>query len=140
MEQGPNVTCKSGTCVFGKPGKWTHVWFIEGPRAGLSSPDVCADGSCTSRSLTPDGIVATVNPTKTSKLSDADFAIVDGILRSESFRTCPTCGCGSTTATTRVAYNETRTPPLSQGYDATGCVDGSSVSDLGRLYAVVKAY
>jgi hypothetical protein len=45
-----------------------------------------------------------------------------------------------TTGTPRVAYNEVRTPPLSEGYDATGCVAGSSVTDLGRLYAVVKSY
>jgi hypothetical protein len=144
MEKGPWVACMSGACAFALPAAWN--WFsLEDNANGGALPSQCKTGqACTARTVKPDGSISVVNPTHTATLSAADFAIVDGIMRSESFRKLEAGSCSNTGKSPPVWYDESRPSALSpsgssRGFGVTGCV-ATAGSDFARLYAVVTSY
>jgi hypothetical protein len=142
------VACVEGKCAEFPPAAWTSFAFDEQPAtSGYSIPPMCAAGTtCSLWTVTPDAKVAVVDPqgTHDATLSTADFATVDGILRSMAFRQNSNSNSGfmcgvHPSGTQGVAFDQSRGGRI-QGVDVTGCVFATSGNDLQTLFDIVKTY
>jgi hypothetical protein len=120
--------------------------FDQEPGAnGFSTPPSCAAGTnCSLWTITPNAHVAVINPqgTHDATLSTSDFATVDGIMRSMSFRQGEMTGfmCDPSPGGQIISFDESRTGGV-EGQDVTGCVlTGPSGNALQTLFNVVKGY
>src|SRR5450432_398427 len=133
------VACVQGTCAIFPPAAWTSFAFDEHPPpGGFSTPPVCAPGTtCSLWTVTPDAKVTVVDPqgTHDATLSTADFATVDGIMRSMAFRTGIVSGfpCGNSFSSQDVSFDESRGGRL-QGQDVTACIFSGESNDVLTLF------
>ena len=147
---GPlGVACVQGMCADFPPAAWTSFTFAEEPAgSGLSSPPSCTPGgSCSVWTVTPDAHVAVIDPqgTHEATLSTSDFATVDGVMRSMSFRQGEMTNftsfmCASASGAQAVTYAISRGVGLVTE-DVTGCVLGGPAGNgLQTIFDVVKTY
>jgi hypothetical protein len=144
---GPmGAACLNGTCADFPPAAWESFSLDQQPGAsGFTTPPSCtAKTSCTLWTVTADARVAVTDAqgTHQATLSASDFATVDGILRSVSFRQDLESGfsCDPSPGGQVISFDVTRNGG-SEGMDVSGCVlTGPSGNDPQALYDVVKAY
>jgi len=130
---GPS--CVNGTCAYYPVSAWLSVTLLE---ADSDPPTSCTTNtSCTTWVITPDGEIA-VNGVTTS-LSAADFATVDGLLRSAPLRTSPPV-CPSVSGADHIGFSITRPDGSSFSEDAIGCIQSTSANDLKTIYELAKSY
>jgi hypothetical protein len=141
------TACLNGTCADFLPAAWESFSLDQQPGAsGFSTPPSCTAGtSCTLWTVTADARVAVTDAqgTHAATLSASDFATVDGILRSVSFRQDLETGfnCDPSPGGQVISFDETRTGGGTEGTEVTGCVlTGPSGNGPQALYDVVKAY
>jgi hypothetical protein len=140
------VACVQGTCKDFPPAAWVSFAFSQQPGAvGFSSPPSCTAGtSCTLWTVTPYAHVSVVDSlgTHEATMSTSDFATVDGILRSMSFRQSEMTGftCDPSPGGQVISFDDSRGVDI-EGWDATGCVlAGPSGNGIQALFDVVKGY
>ena len=75
----------------------------------------------------------------TTSLSAADFATVDGLLRSAPLRTSPPV-CPSVSGADHIGFSITRPDGSSFSEDAIGCIQSTSANDLKTIYELAKSY
>lgn len=143
------AACVDGQCTRFPPANWVSFALDEGRGADSTysqTPASCTTGhDCTLWKVTPDGSIAksTSGVPSSAKLSSADFATLDGILRSRSFRQSfvdqsPVCEAAPTGI--RVSY-DLENQFFIQGFDVTGCaLVGPAGNDIMRLYDLLRAY
>jgi len=145
---GPlGVACVQGTCKNFPPAAWVSFTFAQQPGSvGFSSPPSCAAGtSCTLWTVTPYAHVSVVDSlgTHEATMSTSDFATIDGILRSMSFRQGEMTGftCDPSPGGQVISFDESRGGGV-EGWDVTGCVLGGPSGNGGvqALFDVVKGY
>ncbi len=144
---GPlGVACLNGTCADFPPAAWQSFSLDQQPGAsGFSTPPSCTAGtSCTLWTVTPDARVAVTDAqgTHQAMLSASDFATVDGILRSVSFRQDVQTGfnCDPSPGGQVISFEEMRGSGT-EGMDVSGCVlTGPSGNGPQALYDILKAY
>jgi hypothetical protein len=144
---GPlGVACVQGTCKDFPPAAWVSFAFSQQPGAvGFSSPPSCAAGtSCTLWTVTPYAHVSVIDSrgTHEATMSTSDFATIDGILRSMSFRQGEMTGfmCDPSPGGQVISFDDSRGIAI-EGWDATGCVlAGPSGNGLQAIFDVVKGY
>lgn len=145
---GPVAACVAGRCIDFPPSSWQEFTFEEqqGVRPGtFGLPQSCTALGCTTWAVTADAgvVISKGGQLSSTRLSTADFATVDAILRDPGFRAIG--------ATTNISCD---TPPAGQefslsvqrtgetiGFDVTGCVlVGPSGNQVKQLFDVVHAY
>jgi hypothetical protein len=143
------AACNWGQCSDFPPATWASFAIDE--RRGTdskssSTPPSCLPGhDCTLWTITPDGIISkSTNGTPSSaKLSTADFATLDGILRSVEFRAIYNkvpIGCEPAPAGVRVSVVLVNQYGALES-DQTGCaLIGPPDNDVMRLYDLVRGY
>jgi hypothetical protein len=141
-----SAACVDGTCAYFPPAAWSVFYLDQAPAGwGISSPPSCSAGlQCTEWKVTPDSqIIVNRSGTRTSAtLSAADFATVDGILRSKSFRQNESMGfqCGSGPSGPTIEFSIERQIGMTS-LDASGCVNGGPEgNDAKRLFEVLNQY
>jgi hypothetical protein len=139
------VACVAGTCSFFPPAKWTSFAVIASHGPSVSASPACAAGEdCTVWALAPDATLTKNVHGLTSKaaLTPADFATVDGILRSLTFRTTEMAGfgCGPRPPQGGFAFSLGRDGTSVSGFDVSGCVAAGADNDPARLVKVLTAY
>ncbi len=147
------AACYSGACTYGLPAAWQSL-AIETDTGGAGStlPASCSGTSCTLWTVTPDAKVTVSDGSTTVRsatLSSADFATLDGILRSAQLRREQTgaINCILSSGPTHVSASIRRGDLLS-GADVSSCVAGMLTDDAGptpsndyrALYDVLKGY
>jgi hypothetical protein len=139
------VSCVAGTCQPFPPAKWISFAVVASPGQSVSAPPQCGPGEvCTVWTLTPDATL-TKNVrglVSTKKLAPADFAAVDGILRSLAFRTREKegFGCGPRPPQGGFAFSLGREGTSVSGFDVSACVTAGADNDPARLVAILTAY
>jgi hypothetical protein len=143
------TACVSGTCKAFPPAAWTSFAIDEntGTTNVIATPPSCAPGgACRLWTLTPDAKVNVVDAkgTHTATLSAADFATVDAVLRSESFRgstqAASSCAAVPSGNATWVSF-DVSWGTATIGMDETGCVvTGPAGNDAKKVYDVIKGY
>jgi hypothetical protein len=118
---------------------------VASPGQSFSASPTCAPGEeCTVWELTPDATLTKNVRGLISKpaLAPADFATVDGILRSLAFRTSQMQGfaCGPRPPQGGFAFSLGRTGTSVSGYDVSGCVTAGPDNDPARLVKILTAY
>jgi hypothetical protein len=139
------VACVDKTCQSFPPAKWRSFAVIASAGQAVSASPMCGPGEdCTVWALTPDAALTKTVSGLTSKpaLAPADFAAIDGILRSQAFRTRQMQGfaCGPRPAQGGFAFSIGRTGTSVSGYDVTGCVTAGADNDPARLVKILTAY
>jgi hypothetical protein len=147
------AACYGGSCTYGLPAAW-QSFSVEADVGGSGStlPASCSGTSCTLWTVTPDAKVSVSNGSatvRTATLSSADFATLDGILRSAQLRREETGGisCVLYSGSTHVSESIRRSD-LQTGADVSSCVAGMLTADGGatttndylELYNVLKGY
>jgi hypothetical protein len=147
------AACYSGSCTYGLPAAW-QSFSVEADVGGSGStlPASCSGTSCTLWTVTPDAKVSVSNGSttvRTATLSSADFATLDGILRSAQLRREETSGisCVLYSGATHVSESIRRSD-LQTGADISSCVAGMLTADAGLtptndylgLYNVLQGY
>lgn len=138
--------CIAHECVSGLPAAWID-FAVETDTGGdgtVSDPVQCAGTNCTVWTVQPDGNLYIQAPTgeRTTRLSVADLATADGILRDPDFRQLELTGsvCDQPTGTQHVTMDIVRLEE-SSGLDISGCITGGpSGSGAARLYALLQSY
>lgn len=142
------ASCIEGTCQSVPPPSWDSFTITQqmGPNLTVSIPPRCApQADCTLWALTPDAIVMVTKHGQltTRQMSAADFATVDGILRSLPLRKLDSTAvatCDPPPSGQDVSITLSRSGPTT-GRDITGCVLGGPADNVwSQLYAVVTAY
>jgi hypothetical protein len=149
-----SAACYDNSCTFGFPAAW-QSFVLEADTGGTGStlPASCSGTSCTLWTVTPDAKVTVSNGSailRTTALSSADFATLDGILRSSQFREEATSGvsCVEYTGPEHVSESVER-GTVAIGGDVSSCVAGMFTGDSGvatpgndylDLYNVLKGY
>ncbi len=147
------AACYSGSCTYGLPAAW-QSFSVEADVGGSGStlPATCSGTSCTLWTVTPDAKVSVSNGSatvRTATLSSADFATLDGILRSAQLRREETGGIGCVLYSGPTHASESiRRSDLQTGGDISSCIAGMLTPDAGptttndylALYNVLKGY
>jgi hypothetical protein len=137
-------SCVSGACESIPPASWSELDVTQS-----SGPCPPRQSCVTKWQLTPDGRLTggKAGTTGSATLSAGDLSIVDGILRSLSFRRSMANGFGCDPSPTDVSVQLTRQVSTSgggsegSGQDVTGCVfSGPKGNDAERLFAVLQKY
>jgi hypothetical protein len=138
------AACVSGRCAEFPATLWRKLIVDRHAGTSVSIPPSCASGQdCTVWTVSPDRAVVKVDRGQysTATLSEADFATLDGILRSLAFRGKELMGfqCGPPPATSNVSFAIER-DFATTGFDVGACLAAQSDADAVNVYQVVSAY
>ena len=134
------AACYGGTCTFGLPAAWqSFVLETDTGGSGAALPAACSGTSCTLWTVTPDAKVSVTDGASTLRsatLSSADFATLDGVLRSAELRQQATSGttCPRYEGTEHASESVVRSG-IAVGGDVSSCVAGMFVGDAAAAYA-----
>ncbi len=144
------AACVASKCAAFPPAAWGSFSVQQAPAGTVRStwPSCPPATSCTSWELTPDGAIVVTSPTGIGAkvLAAGDFATVDGILKSLTFRQSEISGfdCATNANATAVVWFNVGRAIGTTGHDVTGCVlasaRGATTSDARRVYDVISAY
>jgi len=144
-------SCVDGGCVGIPPAAWQALVICEGVSSNgvpvdelnPSSPPSCSGSDASTWTVSPNGTIIAMTPieTRTTDLSPADFATIDGILRNVSFRE-DVLGymCGLSPNSAQVLFYVRRSG-TSVAFNGTGCLLDASANDFpAELLSVVEKY
>jgi len=142
------AACVAGTCKNFPPAAWDSFALNENTTNITSPEQPCSpvDG-CSAWTVTPDGRVAVTNAdgTHAATLSSGDFATVDSILRSESFRQSELSGfaCEPASGGEAIFFEIARGGAVSR-LGVSGCVltgpTGPTGNDAQLLFSTLTSY
>ncbi len=145
---GPQAACVAGTCIDFPPATWLAFTFEEvqgGTPGTFGLPQTCTAPGCTTWAVTSDArvVISKGGQIGSAKLSAADFATVDAILRDPAFRAIgagTNVSCDTPPNGQEISLSVERAAELI-GFDVTGCVlVGPSGNQVKQLFDVVHAY
>jgi hypothetical protein len=142
------AACVNGACADFVPEKWRSFSMCRdcSPHDSMSVPSACPAGQdCTLWILTPDANITVTRQgdSATATLSAEDFATVDGILRSMSFRQSLTLGftCDTAPSNVDVSIEYQVQTGGTIGASVTGCaLSGPEGNDVQRLFELLQTY
>jgi hypothetical protein len=144
---GGLAACVSGVCKAFPPAAWDSFSIVRSDTDSYGVPPTCAPGgACTLWTLTPDGKLSVVDAkgSHAVAMASSDFATVDAVLRSTTFRQESTTGwtCSAAPGGTFVSFDVARGGSGEMtGFDVSGCaLAGPAGNDAKTLYDVIKAY
>ena len=139
---GMEAACVQARCTDFPPARWRSVALTYASGGPTTFCRGASEG-CTLWKVTPDRALLKIAAGRTTEpiLSPEDFATIDTILRSLSFREDQRSdfSCGSAPSVQRLGL-EVQRDQFTTGYDVSTCLTSTAANDPNRLLIVLSRY